>query len=288
MFHVKHLRSIEEVAGTTRLKPRRNRRPGAQVLPPQPGRSLPAVTCGHAELEIPVPGTSQSRWLEQNVSRETSPVHRRGCGNDPGHASSQPSSWRAGAAGKTGRCFPAVPCDHAESAIPVPGTSQFRWLAQNLPRETSPLRRRGCGIDTRQAYSQPSPVALTQLPEGVGVCQPSLAAMRSWQSPWRGVRSFLDRRRMFNVKHLPSIEEVAVRPASSLVATVAPALVLPPQPVGACLPSLATMKSWKSPCRALRSLVGWSRMFHVKHLRSIEEAVGTTWGTPLRNHRLSH
>ena len=168
----------------------------------------------------------------------------------------------------------------------MPGNSQFRWPEQNVSRETSPLRRRGCGIDTRQASSQPSPVAMTQLPELIGVCQPSLAAVRSWQSPWRGVRSFVDRRRMFHVKHLRSIEEVAGTTRLKPRRNRRPgAQVLPPQPVGTCPPSPAAMRSCKSPCRPIRSFVGWRRMFHVKHLRSGEEAAGTTRAKPRRNRR---
>ena len=133
------------------------------------------------------------------------------------------------------------------------------------------------------------PGALAQLPERVGVCQPSLAAMRSWQSLCGAIRSFVGRSRMFHVKHLRSGEETAGTTRAKPRRNRRPgALALLPEPVGVCQPSLAAMRSWQSLCGAIRSFVGWRRMLHVKHLRSGEEAAGTTRVNLRRNHRLAH
>ena len=93
---------------------------------------------------------------------------------------------------------------------------------------------------------------------------------------------------MFHVKHLRSVEAAAgttrVEPRRNHRPS-APAL--PPEPVGAFLLSPAAMRRWQSLCRTILSFDDWRRMFHVKHLRSIETTAVTTRVQPLRNHRPS-
>ena len=94
---------------------------------------------------------------------------------------------------------------------------------------------------------------------------------------------------MFHVKHLRSIEEAVGTTRGTPRRNHRPGALAPlAEPVGVFLPFLATMQSPLFPCRALRSFVGWRKIFHVKHLRSGEEAAESTRARPIRNHRLSH
>ena len=124
------------------------------------------------------------------------------------------------------------------------------------------------------------------LTEPVGVFLSSLAAMRSWQSPPLAIRSFVDRRRMFHVKHLQSVEAAGGTTRVKSHRNRPPrALALLPEPVGVLPPSRATVRSWQSKCRAIRGYVGWRRMFHVKHFQSVERAARTTLVKSRRDHR---
>ena len=130
------------------------------------------------------------------------------------------------------------------------------------------------------------PLAVALLTEPAGVFLSSLAAMRSWQSPPLAIRSFVDRRRMFHVKHLRSVEAAGGTTRVKSHRNRPPrALALLPEPVGVLPPSRATVRSWQSPCRAIRGFVGWRRMFHVKHLQSVERAARTTLVKSRRDHR---
>ena len=130
------------------------------------------------------------------------------------------------------------------------------------------------------------PLAVALLTEPARVFLSSLAAMRSWQSPPLAIRSFVDRRRMFHVKHLRSGEAAGETTRVKSHRNRPPrALALLPEPVGVLPPSRATVRSWQSPCRAIRGFVVWRRMFHVKHPRSVEDATGTTRFNPRRNRR---
>ena len=129
---------------------------GVVIMAACPQAAIPLQSSNRALDEASYMQWVSAQLDRQNVSRETSPVRRRGCGKDPSRASSKRSPKRAGATARTGRCFPPVTCDHAEMAIPLSDNTQFRGLARNVSRETSPVRRSGCGNDPRQASSQPS------------------------------------------------------------------------------------------------------------------------------------
>ena len=133
------------------------------------------------------------------------------------------------------------------------------------------------------------PLALALQTEPAGVFLSSLAAMRSWQSPPLAIRSFVDRRRMFHVKHLRSVEAAGGTTRVKSHRNRPPrALALLPEPVGVLLPSLAAMRRWQSPPLAIRSFVDRRKMFHVKHLRSVEAAGGTTRVKSHRSRPLPH
>ena len=117
------------------------------------------------------------------------------------------------------------------------------------------------------------PLAVALLTEPASVFLSSLAAMRSWQSPPLAIRSFVDRRRMFHVKHLQSVERAARTTLVKSRRDHRPlAVALLTEPASVFLSSLAAMRSWQSPPLAIRSFVDRCRMFHVKHLRSVEAA----------------
>ena len=85
---------------------------------------------------------------------------------------------------------------------------------------------------------------------------------------------------MFHVKRPRSVEEAArttrVKPRRNHRPRER---VLLPEPVGAFLPSFATMRGCQSPSRVIRSLVNRCRLFHVKHRRGAIDSATRSLGT---------
>ncbi len=286
MFHVKHLQSVERAARTTLVKSRRDHRPLAVALPTEPASVFLSLLAAVRSWQSP-PLAIRSF------------VHRRGMF----HVKHLRSVEAAGGTtrvkshrNRRPRALAMLP--EPVGVLPPSRTTVRSWQSPSRANRGFVDRRRLFHVKHPQSVERAArttlvksrrdhrPLAVALQTEPASVFLSLLAAVRSWQSPPLAIRSFVHRRGMFHVKHLRSVEAAGGTTRVKSHRNRPPrALAMLPEPVGVLPPSRATVRSWQSPCRAIRGLVGWRRMFRVKHPRSAEEAAGSTRVTPRRGQR---